>query len=87
MSGRVELMLARLYTDELFRERFLAAPEELLTASDLTPAERAELRELDTVGLRMHAHSLLSKRATPTPSSRPRPADHLRALWQRRKGY
>jgi len=86
MSRHVERWLARVYTDEALRERFLVAPDEAIANSGLTPAELESLRELDRVGLRLQARAL-SKRAAPAPKARPRWRDHIRALWERRRRH
>jgi hypothetical protein len=83
MSCEVERWLARLYTDAALRSRFLAAPEDVLAGSNLSPAERASLCAIDRVGLLMHAQSITSKRMTPARASRPRWDDYLRAFWER----
>jgi len=84
MSVAVERWLARVYTDEALRQRFLVAPDEALADSDLTPAEIERLRELDRMGLRLHARAS-SKHAAHAAKARPLWRDHLRALWERRR--
>ena len=65
MTGpRFEIVLARLYTDEMFRARFLANPEQAALAEGLTPAEAQALGAVDREGLDLAAKSFEKKRAT-----------------------
>ncbi len=54
--------LARLYTDERLRRKFLAAPEKAGAAADLSPAEIAELARVMPEELDFFAESLYFKR-------------------------
>lgn len=58
----LETVLARLYTDPEFRNRFLEAPETALADQELSAQERADLAVLDRAGLVMAAHSYHRKR-------------------------
>lgn len=57
-----EIVLARLYTDPAYRNRFLEAPEAALADQPLTDDERADLIAVDRAGLVMAAHSFDRKR-------------------------
>lgn len=60
-SPQFEAFLARLYADEAFRERFLAAPEAVAAAFGLSPEERAALATLDLTGLELAARVFARK--------------------------
>ncbi|MCS7079181.1 MAG: Os1348 family NHLP clan protein [Chloracidobacterium sp.] len=60
-SPQFEAFLARLYADEAFRERFLAAPEAVAATFGLTPEERAALATLDLTGLELAARIFARK--------------------------
>ncbi len=60
-SPRFEAFLARLYADEAFRERFLAAPEAVAEAFGLAPDERAALAAIDLTGLELAARVFARK--------------------------
>ncbi|OYT73627.1 MAG: hypothetical protein CFK52_01530 [Chloracidobacterium sp. CP2_5A] len=60
-SPRLEAFLARLYADEEFRERFLAAPEAATEMLGLTPEERAALATIDLTGLELAARVFARK--------------------------
>lgn len=62
-SATLETTLARLYTDDKFRERFLAGPARALEHIDLTVEERAALVDIDRDGLALAAASYARKRA------------------------
>lgn len=62
-SATLETTLARLYTDDQFRERFLAGPAQALDHIDLTIEERAALLKMDRDGLALAAASYARKRA------------------------
>lgn len=66
----VEQLLARLYTDEEYRRRFLAAPFETATRAGLGPAEAQALAAIDRYGLVMAAHSYAHKRMAHTGKRR-----------------
>lgn len=59
----VEQLLARLYTDEAFRRRFLDAPLQTALDRGLDPAEAQAFAAIDRDGLRLAAHSYAHKRA------------------------
>lgn len=58
----VETLLARLYSDERYRRRFLEAPQEAARAAGLDDAEAAALAAIDRVGLELAADSYARKR-------------------------
>jgi hypothetical protein len=58
----LEAYLVRLYTDAELRERFLANPRLEAQRAGLSATEIAALANIDTVGLRMAAHSFARKR-------------------------
>jgi hypothetical protein len=57
-----EITLARLYTDPVFRNRFLENSEKSLVGIDLSAAEKDELLAIDRAGLLMASRSFLNKR-------------------------
>jgi hypothetical protein len=57
------MVLARLYTDAAYRDRFLEDPEAELRICELTPKERIDLSAIDRVGLLMASRSYQHKRA------------------------
>jgi hypothetical protein len=57
-----ETFLARLYTDESFRARFLANPRQEAEQHGLTREECDDLEAIDRIGLQMMAKSLERKR-------------------------
>ena len=59
-----EIVLARLYTDDAFRARFLAAPEKVALAEGLTPGEATALAAIDREGLKLAAESFAKKRSS-----------------------
>ena len=64
MSGsRLEAFLARIYVDQMAREKFLADPRGEATRAGLTPQEIENLVNIDREGLEFFAHSLEHKRA------------------------
>jgi hypothetical protein len=58
----LEAVLARLFTDERFLERFLAQPAETAAASGLQEKEAQALACIDREGLQMAAASYAAKR-------------------------
>ncbi len=56
-----EIILAKLYTDKIFREAFISDPESALTPYSLTPEEFLEFKHLDFIGLDLAAHSYAQK--------------------------
>lgn len=79
----LEIYLARLYTDEALRSRFLAEPERVAREAGLSPADVAALVNIDRAGLQMAADSYAWKR-----KQHRRPKKTLRGLvlgWMRRK--
>ncbi len=65
MTGpQFEIVLARLYTDDAFRTRFLAAPERVALSEGLTPAEAQALAAIDREGLELAAESFAKKRSS-----------------------
>ena len=63
MSGeQVEHFLARLYTDEGLRERFLREPEQVALAAGLGVEDAKGMGLIDKVGLQMAAQSFAKKR-------------------------
>ena len=64
MTGPLfEIVLARLYTDAGFRERFLAAPLQVALGEGLSEEEARAMAGVDRVGLELAAHSFEKKRA------------------------
>lgn len=64
MTGaRFEAVLARLYVDAAFRQRFLADPSAEATRAGLTPNEVRALAALDATDLETAATSFAQKRA------------------------
>ncbi len=61
-SQRLEAILARLYTDRDFRERFLAGALAAAELEGLDDGERRAIEGIDRVGLRMMVESLAAKR-------------------------
>ena len=59
-----EVVLARLYTDDAFRTRFLAAPWKVALAEGLTPAEADALAAIDLEGLELAAESFAKKQSS-----------------------
>lgn len=58
----IEAVLARLYTDPRFLERFLAHPAQVAAESGLADREAEALAGIDPEGLRMAAASYAAKR-------------------------
>ncbi|MCX6119620.1 MAG: hypothetical protein NT027_18945, partial [Proteobacteria bacterium] len=54
-------VLAKLYTDKIFRESFISDPETTLSPYNLTYEEIHELKNLDFIGLDLAAHSYAQK--------------------------
>ena len=64
MTGpRFEIVLAQLYTDDAFRARFLAAPEQVAFSEGLTSDEAQALAAIDREGLELAAASFARKRS------------------------
>ncbi len=61
-SPAFEAFLAKLYTDETFRNGFLENPAEAGRSFGLDEAEIAELNSLDLTGLELAAESFSRKR-------------------------
>lgn len=79
-SVQLETFLARLYTDEAMRRRFLAAPEAEARAAGLAEPEVHALVAIDRTGLQLAAASFAQKRAVHGRRSAP---GTLRSLIQR----
>ncbi len=58
----VEKTLAELFTDPVFREKFLLNPVDALARRDLTEAEKADFITMDKAGLLMASQSFFHKR-------------------------
>lgn len=84
---RLEIFLARLYTDAAFRADFLANPRDIAAAAGLSPADCDGLCAIDRDGLELAARSYEHKRrgraelpaGTPAKQS---PSGWLRATLQ-----
>jgi hypothetical protein len=61
-SVQLETFLARLYTDETWRNQFLANPEALARAAGLAESDVSALASIDRTGLQMAAASFAHKR-------------------------
>jgi uncharacterized protein len=61
-SVGIEALLARIYTDEELRARFLAAPEEVAMHENLSAEDVTALAAIDRTGLEMAASSFARKR-------------------------
>ncbi len=61
-TAALEAFLARLYTDDALRERFLAAPQAEAQRAGLNAAEAEALAAIDRVGLELNVRSLTRKR-------------------------
>jgi hypothetical protein len=73
MSARaVEALLARLYTDEPTRRRFLADPVRAGRRAGLSADECAALEQIDRLGLELAARSYARKRARAAGHTPPR---------------
>jgi hypothetical protein len=59
---RFEIVLARLYTDDAFRARFLSDPEQVALTEGLTPVEAQALAAINREGLELAATSFSKKR-------------------------
>lgn len=62
-TAALETTLAKLYTDEAFRTRFLQDPAAALAPLELTALEQAALVNIDRDGLTLAAASYARKRA------------------------
>jgi|GEM_PF-1094888 len=61
-ASALEILLARLYTDETALKQFLANPEEYAAQADLDDADIAAVKHMDLTGLQMAAASYAAKR-------------------------
>jgi hypothetical protein len=66
-SQQFETFLARLYSDRVFRARFLATPEEVVQDAGLDAQQQRAALEMDKAGLLMAARSYEFKRACRRP--------------------
>ena len=66
-AQRFETFLARVYSDRLFRERFLATPTQVVEEAGLDEQERRAALDMDEPGLLMAARSYEFKRAFRRP--------------------
>ncbi len=57
-----EHFLAKLYTDDAFRARFLRDPEETAASQKLTKEQTEALAKIDQIGLAFAARSFAAKR-------------------------
>jgi hypothetical protein len=64
MSAKAEGFLARLYTSDALRERYLRDPAGTVSAEGFEGEEAARLARIDLTGLRLAAESYSRKRAT-----------------------
>jgi len=79
MQADVERLLARLFTDRRYRERFLADPLTVAREAGLSPAETEEVARMPGQDLRTAARSYQHKRdANLRPGARKRLLDWLR---------
>jgi hypothetical protein len=62
-AARLEAFLARLYTDDDLRARFLADPTGEAERAGLARADRDALVTVDREGLLLTAHSVAAKRS------------------------
>lgn len=79
-SAQLETFLARLYTDDALRRRFLAAPYDEARSAGLSDTDALALTAIDRAGLDMAATSFARKRAAHGRRSWPA---KLRSLWRR----
>ncbi len=61
-TAALEAFLARLYTDDALRERFLADPQAEAQRAGLSAAEAEALAAIDRIGLELNVRSLNRKR-------------------------
>ena len=80
-TPRFEALLARLYVDARFRERFLNDPPAVARAAGLSVDECAALAEIDRLGLELAVVSFARKRARANAARR---AFHLAARFKQR---
>lgn len=66
-SKQFETFLARLYSDRVFRERWLATPEQVVHEAGLDDQQQRAALALDKPGLLMAARSYEFKRACRRP--------------------
>ena len=71
-AQKLEAYLARLYTDENARRRFLAEPEGEAQQAGLNRQEAAALKAVDRVGLELAAASFARKRAAKSHTTKRR---------------
>jgi hypothetical protein len=62
LHARLEAFLARLYTDDALRARFLAAPLAEARLAGFAPDEAQQIARIDSVGLQLAAASFTRKR-------------------------
>lgn len=79
----MERTLARLYTDEAFRDAFLRDPSDALSTVDLTADEKADLAGMDRAGLVMAAASYRHKRERRAGAQQREPGKRL-ARWSKK---
>jgi putative modified peptide len=65
-----ERFLAKLYTDDAFRARFLRDPAEAVAAQKLTAEQAKAVATIDTIGLAFAARSFAAKRRSKASSER-----------------
>lgn len=70
-SPEFEAFLARLYTDKVTRDAFLADPDAASTAAGLTLEQAVSLQSIDKDSLRAAAKSFEHKRAKTVGSAKP----------------
>ena len=66
-SQQFETFLARLYSDGVYRERFLEAPERVVAEAQLNEQEQRAALGMDRPGLLMAARSYEFKRSSRRP--------------------
>ena len=72
MSQALETLLARIYTDRVALEQFLADPQGEAEKAGCSPAEVVHLKHPDTIGLRL-AHQSFEKKRTQKAHHAPKP--------------
>lgn len=82
-SAQLETFLARLYTDDALRRRFLDAPHAVARGAGLNEQEATALAAIDRTGLQMAATSFARKRAAHGRQTWP---GKMRSLWRRLSG-
>ena len=61
-SEKIEIFLARLYTDQKLLQSFLENPAQTLNNQDLGEEEKAAMQNIDRDGLQMASNSYKNKR-------------------------